>query len=192
MAVLRLFAGAREAAGTGHDEVPGATVAEVLDAARTRYGGRLHRPCSSTARSGATASRASSTTPSPTPTRSRCCRRSRAEPADGDAPSGATRPRPDGDAERVRRSGQAAARAVAGPALPAPLRRRVRHRTVPASASGCSGSSWPRSPSPSGPLATVAGLRRDRGHRRGPGRPRVAAAPAPTERDRRGRRWRAR
>jgi len=38
VAVLRLFAGARDAAGTGHDVVPGATVAEVLDAARKRYG----------------------------------------------------------------------------------------------------------------------------------------------------------
>lgn len=38
MAVLRLFAGAREAAGTGRDDVPGATVADVLDAARVRYG----------------------------------------------------------------------------------------------------------------------------------------------------------
>lgn len=38
MAVLRLFAGARDAAGTGRDEVPGATVADVLDAARARYG----------------------------------------------------------------------------------------------------------------------------------------------------------
>lgn len=38
MAVLRLFAAAREAAGTNRDEVPGATVAEVLDAARARYG----------------------------------------------------------------------------------------------------------------------------------------------------------
>ena len=38
MAVLRLFAGAREAAGTGHDDVPGETVAAVLDAARARYG----------------------------------------------------------------------------------------------------------------------------------------------------------
>ena len=38
MAVLRLFAGAREAAGTGRDDVPGATVGDVLDAARTRYG----------------------------------------------------------------------------------------------------------------------------------------------------------
>jgi len=38
MAVLRLFAGAREAAGTGHDIVPGTTVSEVLDAARARYG----------------------------------------------------------------------------------------------------------------------------------------------------------
>lgn len=38
MAVLRLFAGARDAAGTGHDDLPGATVAEVLDAARVRYG----------------------------------------------------------------------------------------------------------------------------------------------------------
>ena len=38
MAVLRLFAAAREAAGTNHDEVPGASVAEVLDAAKARYG----------------------------------------------------------------------------------------------------------------------------------------------------------
>lgn len=38
MAVLRLFASAREAAGTSRDDVPGATVAEVLEAARTRYG----------------------------------------------------------------------------------------------------------------------------------------------------------
>lgn len=38
MATLRLFAGARMAAGTGRDVVPGATVAEVLDQARARYG----------------------------------------------------------------------------------------------------------------------------------------------------------
>ncbi|MET0902591.1 MAG: MoaD/ThiS family protein [Acidimicrobiales bacterium] len=38
MAVLRLFAGAREAAGTGRDELPGATVGDVLEAARARYG----------------------------------------------------------------------------------------------------------------------------------------------------------
>jgi len=38
MAVLRLFAAAREAAGTGRDEVDGATVAEVLATARARYG----------------------------------------------------------------------------------------------------------------------------------------------------------
>jgi sulfur-carrier protein len=38
VAVLRLFAGAREAAGTGHDELPGGTVADILDAARARYG----------------------------------------------------------------------------------------------------------------------------------------------------------
>lgn len=38
MAVLRLFAGAREAAGTGRDDVPGATVAAVLQGARERYG----------------------------------------------------------------------------------------------------------------------------------------------------------
>ena len=38
MAVLRLFAAARVAAGTGHDEVSGATVAQVLDAAGRRYG----------------------------------------------------------------------------------------------------------------------------------------------------------
>ncbi|HXH58835.1 MoaD/ThiS family protein [Iamia sp.] len=38
MPVLRLFAAAREAAGTATDEVPGVTVEEVLAAARSRYG----------------------------------------------------------------------------------------------------------------------------------------------------------
>lgn len=38
MPKVRLFAQAREAAGTGHDTVAGATVADVLQAARTRYG----------------------------------------------------------------------------------------------------------------------------------------------------------
>lgn len=38
MAVLRLFAAAREAAGTGRDDVPGDTVGAVLDAAVGRYG----------------------------------------------------------------------------------------------------------------------------------------------------------
>ncbi|MGH9179104.1 MAG: MoaD/ThiS family protein [Acidimicrobiales bacterium] len=38
MPVLRLFAAAREAAGTGRDEVGGATVGEVLALARERYG----------------------------------------------------------------------------------------------------------------------------------------------------------
>lgn len=38
MPKLRLFAQAREAAGTGHAEVPGNTVADVLTAARERYG----------------------------------------------------------------------------------------------------------------------------------------------------------
>lgn len=38
MVVLRLFASAREAAGTGRDVVPGATVGEVITAARDRYG----------------------------------------------------------------------------------------------------------------------------------------------------------
>lgn len=38
MVVLRLFAAAREAAGTGRDEVEGATVGQVLSAARARYG----------------------------------------------------------------------------------------------------------------------------------------------------------
>jgi molybdopterin converting factor small subunit len=33
-----LFAAAREAAGTGRDTLEGSTVAEVLDAARARYG----------------------------------------------------------------------------------------------------------------------------------------------------------
>ena len=39
MALLRLFASAREAAGRGRDEIAGATVAEVLAAASARYGG---------------------------------------------------------------------------------------------------------------------------------------------------------
>jgi sulfur-carrier protein len=38
MALLRLFASAREAAGRGRDEVAGATVSEVLAAASARYG----------------------------------------------------------------------------------------------------------------------------------------------------------
>ena len=37
MAILRLFAQAREAAGTGRDVVDGATVDEVLSHARARY-----------------------------------------------------------------------------------------------------------------------------------------------------------
>ena len=38
MQTLRRFAQAREAAQTSVDDVPGATVAEVLDAAEHRYG----------------------------------------------------------------------------------------------------------------------------------------------------------
>ena len=38
VAIVRLFASARQTAGTGKDELPGRTVAEVLDAARERYG----------------------------------------------------------------------------------------------------------------------------------------------------------
>ena len=38
MAVLRLFAAARTAAGTARDSVPGATVAEILATASDRYG----------------------------------------------------------------------------------------------------------------------------------------------------------
>ncbi|CAN5523686.1 hypothetical protein BH23ACT3_BH23ACT3_11780 [soil metagenome] len=38
MANVRLFASAREAAGRGRDELPGATVADVLAAACDRYG----------------------------------------------------------------------------------------------------------------------------------------------------------
>lgn len=38
MATVRLFAAARHAAGVGHDELPGATVDDVLRAARDRYG----------------------------------------------------------------------------------------------------------------------------------------------------------
>ena len=38
MATVRLFAAARDAAGVGRDDLPGATVDEVLSAARERYG----------------------------------------------------------------------------------------------------------------------------------------------------------
>jgi molybdopterin converting factor small subunit len=38
MPTIRLFAGAREAAGTDRDTLGGATVREVLDAAAARYG----------------------------------------------------------------------------------------------------------------------------------------------------------
>lgn len=38
MAILRMFAAAREAAGTGRDQIDGGTVGEVLAAARGRYG----------------------------------------------------------------------------------------------------------------------------------------------------------
>ena len=38
MPLLRLFAAAREAAGTARDDVPGATVEEVLARAVERYG----------------------------------------------------------------------------------------------------------------------------------------------------------
>jgi molybdopterin synthase sulfur carrier subunit len=38
MAIVRMFASARTAAGRSRDDLPGNTVAEVLDAARHRYG----------------------------------------------------------------------------------------------------------------------------------------------------------
>ncbi|MBV9953126.1 MAG: MoaD/ThiS family protein [Acidimicrobiia bacterium] len=38
MAVLRLFAAARDAAGTGRDVIAGTTVGEVLESAQGRYG----------------------------------------------------------------------------------------------------------------------------------------------------------
>jgi sulfur-carrier protein len=38
VAIVRLFASAREAAGTARDRIPGATVGEVLAGARNRYG----------------------------------------------------------------------------------------------------------------------------------------------------------
>ena len=83
VAVLRLFAGAREAAGVTHDEVPGATVGEVIDAARARYGEPLRqRP---RALPGLAQRRAllSPTTPSSTPTRWPSCPPCPAGPADG-------------------------------------------------------------------------------------------------------------
>jgi molybdopterin synthase sulfur carrier subunit len=49
VARLRLFAQAREAAGRGSDQLPGATVGEVLDSARARYGAEFSRVLSSSA-----------------------------------------------------------------------------------------------------------------------------------------------
>jgi molybdopterin converting factor small subunit len=41
MAIVRLFAAARDAAGTGRDDLPGVTVGDVLAEARRRYGDRF-------------------------------------------------------------------------------------------------------------------------------------------------------
>lgn len=41
MPVVKLFAQAREAAGTSTVDIPGATVGEVLDTLRARFGGPL-------------------------------------------------------------------------------------------------------------------------------------------------------
>jgi molybdopterin converting factor small subunit len=41
MAVVRLFAAARDAAGTGRDNLPGFTVGDVLNEASRRYGDRF-------------------------------------------------------------------------------------------------------------------------------------------------------
>jgi molybdopterin converting factor small subunit len=41
MAIVRLFAAARDAAGTGRDELPGVTVGDVLAEASRRYGPRF-------------------------------------------------------------------------------------------------------------------------------------------------------
>jgi molybdopterin converting factor small subunit len=41
MAIVRLFAAAREAAGTGRDDLPGDTVGDVLSEAARRYGDRF-------------------------------------------------------------------------------------------------------------------------------------------------------
>jgi sulfur-carrier protein len=41
VATIRLFASAREAAGTGRDEIAGDTVGAVLEAATLRYGDRF-------------------------------------------------------------------------------------------------------------------------------------------------------
>ena len=152
MAVLRLFAGAREAAGTGRDEVPGATVGEVLDAARDALRGRRSPTCSSTAqiwRNGEP------------------CELDEAvgdgdevavlPPVSGGAAlmatrqAGRSRPRPDGRRQRVPSvgpSGRPRRRGAGGSGAATPWCTTSR---APASASGCSGSSWPRSRSPSGP-----------------------------------------
>ena len=41
MAILRLFASAREAAGTDRADIDGDTVAQVLDTARARFGAQF-------------------------------------------------------------------------------------------------------------------------------------------------------
>ena len=152
MAVLRLFAGAREAAGTGRDELPGATVAAVLDAARARYGaafGDLLEHCAI------------------------WCNGEPCEPDQpvGDADEVAVLPpvsggAPDGDAAQAPARRQPASKerrgasgSLAGPggglarhappAAPAPLRGRLRHRRPPRPARDPVVPRWRRSPSSS-------------------------------------------
>ena len=179
MAVLRLFAGAREAAGTGRDELPGATVGDVLDAARARYGAAFAdllehcadlvqrravraRPAGRRRRRGGRAPagvgrrRLMATPPGAAPVASR--------PTGGRGADGAARRQPGAG-----HAGQAQ------PAAPAPLRGRLRHRRSPRPARDRSGSSWRRSPSSLGPLAD---RRRVRRRRRGRGRPDGARAGA--------------
>ncbi|HZT65227.1 MAG TPA: MoaD/ThiS family protein [Acidimicrobiales bacterium] len=62
MPTLRLFAAAREAAGTARDELPGHTVAAVLEAASSRYGDRFEQVLS-TSRVWVNGSPAEPTTP---------------------------------------------------------------------------------------------------------------------------------
>ena len=74
VAIVRMFAAAREAAGTGRDELPGDTVGDVLAAPPWSATARRSPTCCRRAGSGSTATRPSRRRRSGRPTRSPCCR----------------------------------------------------------------------------------------------------------------------
>ena len=176
MAVLRLFAGAREAAGIGRDEVQGATVAEVLERRPGSLRRGLRRGPRALPRCGATASRARRTTRVVDDDEVAVL-----PPVSGGAALMATRTEERGaTARRRRRSGRAP-----GAHVPSPgssryrrLRAALRGRRTTSTARSCaSGSLWfagrrggaRRRPAADRPASTAARPRWPPRRRRAPG-----------------------